>query len=59
MPPKVSSKADAKAKQKALEDKTFGLKNKNKSSKVNQYIQTLEQQIKHPQGKAAKVLSIN
>lgn len=49
MPPKAqasSKKAEAKVKQKILEDKTFGLKNKNKSAKVNKYIQTLEQQIK-------------
>ncbi|KAF8069653.1 zinc finger CCCH domain-containing protein 11 [Scenedesmus sp. PABB004] len=31
--------AKAKAKQKAAEDKTFGLKNKNKSAKVQKYVQ--------------------
>mmetsp|Transcript_28302 Transcript_28302/g.45862 ORF Transcript_28302/g.45862 Transcript_28302/m.45862 type:complete len:378 (+) Transcript_28302:135-1268(+) len=39
MPPK--SKAEEKKKQKVAEDKTFGLKNKNKSSKVQKYIQTV------------------
>lgn len=51
MPPKAqqqsSKKAEAKAKQKIIEDKTFGLKNKNKSSKVNKYIQTVETQVKN------------
>lgn len=41
-----SKKAEAKAKAKIIEDKTFGLKNKNKSSKVNKYIQQVEQQVK-------------
>lgn len=50
MPPKAqtgSKKAEAKAKQKIVEDKTFGLKNKNKSAKVTKYIQTVEQQVKN------------
>lgn len=51
MPPKAqqqsSKKAEAKAKQKVIEDKTFGLKNKNKSSKVNKYIQNVETQVKN------------
>ena len=49
MPPKAqqgSKKAEAKAKQKIIEDKTFGLKNKNKSTKVNKYIQQVENQVK-------------
>jgi hypothetical protein len=46
MPPKKkkqeeqSKKAVQKKKEKMLEDKTFGLKNKNKSSKVQQYVQS-------------------
>jgi hypothetical protein len=47
MPPKAkkkqeeqSKKALQKKKEKLLEDKTFGLKNKNKSSKVQQYVQS-------------------
>eukprot|EP01023_Acetabularia_acetabulum_P020423 TRINITY_DN20601_c0_g1_i1.p1 TRINITY_DN20601_c0_g1~~TRINITY_DN20601_c0_g1_i1.p1 ORF type:complete len:585 (+),score=131.03 TRINITY_DN20601_c0_g1_i1:238-1755(+) len=48
MPPKsnkqakAADKAKEKAKQKVVEDKTFGLKNKNKSKKVQQYIQNME-----------------
>lgn len=42
MPPKKeqgpSKKVDQKKKQKVIEDKTFGLKNKNKSKKVQQHI---------------------
>lgn len=36
---KTSAKADQKKKQKVIEDKTFGLKNKNKSKKVRDYVQ--------------------
>lgn len=42
MPPK-SQKKETK---KAVEDKTFGLKNKNKSSKVGKYVQAVEHQVK-------------
>ena len=48
MPPKKngpSNKTQEKAKQKIIEDKTFGLKNKNKSAKVNKYIQQVQQQV--------------
>lgn len=41
-----SKKTEEKVKQKVIDDKTFGLKNKNKSSKVNKYIQQVEQQVK-------------
>ncbi|EGG23410.1 CCCH-type zinc finger-containing protein [Cavenderia fasciculata] len=44
MPPKESKKAVEKDKQKKVEDKTFGLKNKNKSKKVQQFVKTVEQQ---------------
>jgi hypothetical protein len=49
MPPKKGaapgpSKAELKKKQKNAEDKTFGLKNKNKSAKVNRYVQQVQQQ---------------
>ncbi|KAG2489340.1 hypothetical protein HYH03_012170 [Edaphochlamys debaryana] len=47
MPPKAAGgKADkvkAQAKQKAAEDKTFGLKNKNKSAKVQKYVANVKQ----------------
>jgi hypothetical protein len=39
MPPKQNSKA------KQAEDKTFGLKNKNKSKKVQQYVQQVVSQV--------------
>ncbi|OIT08563.1 PREDICTED: zinc finger CCCH domain-containing protein 11 [Nicotiana attenuata] len=42
MPPK-QSKADLAKKQKVVEDKTFGLKNKNKSKNVQKYVQSLKQ----------------
>ncbi|GAA0166210.1 zinc finger transcription factor [Lithospermum erythrorhizon] len=41
MPPK-QSKADIAKKQKVVEDKTFGLKNKSKSKNVQKYVQTLQ-----------------
>jgi hypothetical protein len=42
MPPKKDTK-------KIIEDKTFGMKNKNKSSKAQKYMQQLETQLKHDQ----------
>lgn len=50
MPPKkgggASKKAVEKQKDKAIEDKTFGLKNKNKSKNVQKYIQEVTKQVK-------------
>lgn len=48
MPPKANAgkekqKADVAKKQKQVEDKTFGLKNKNKSKNVQKYVQNLQQ----------------
>ncbi|XP_004497453.1 zinc finger CCCH domain-containing protein 11 [Cicer arietinum] len=45
MPPKQQSKADVAKKQKVVEDKTFGLKNKNKSKQVQKYVQNLKQSV--------------
>lgn len=47
MPPKkaTASKADVAKKQKVVEDKTFGLKNKNKSKNVQKYVQSLHQSV--------------
>lgn len=42
---KESKKAAQKKKEKMLEDKTFGLKNKNKSSKVQAFVQSQEKSI--------------
>lgn len=44
MPPK-QSKVDLAKKQKIVEDKTFGLKNKNKSKNVQKYVQNLQQSV--------------
>ncbi|KAG8376506.1 hypothetical protein BUALT_Bualt09G0070500 [Buddleja alternifolia] len=44
MPPK-QSKVDLAKKQKIVEDKTFGLKNKNKSKNVQKYVQSLKQNV--------------
>lgn len=53
MPPK-QSKADLAKKQKVVEDKTFGLKNKNKSKNVQKYVQSLQQSVQ-PRPDATKV----
>lgn len=45
MPPKQQAKADVAKKQKVVEDKTFGLKNKNKSKAVQKYVQALKQNV--------------
>ena len=50
MPPKKvnkPSKAEKAKKEKANDDKTFGMKNKNKSAKVQRYIQQVNTQAKH------------
>lgn len=44
MPPK-QSKAEVAKKQKVVEDKTFGLKNKNKSKAVQKYVQNLKSSV--------------
>ncbi|KAK9059773.1 hypothetical protein SSX86_020480 [Deinandra increscens subsp. villosa] len=44
MPPK-QSKSEIAKKQKVVEDKTFGLKNKNKSKNVQKYVQALQQNV--------------
>jgi hypothetical protein len=41
---KPGKKVDQKKVQKIVEDKTFGMKNKNKSKKVQQYINTVKTQ---------------
>ncbi|KAJ8636991.1 hypothetical protein MRB53_011258 [Persea americana] len=45
MPPKQQAKSDIAKKQKVVEDKTFGLKNKNKSKNVQKYVQSLQQSV--------------
>lgn len=48
-------KAEQKRREKIVEDKTFGLKNKNRSSKVQAYVQQVNQSVKqvHPQDRKA------
>lgn len=41
-----SKKSVEKAKAKIIEDKTFGLKNKNRSAKVQQYVQSVSKSVK-------------
>lgn len=48
MPPKKNQQSDKskqKDKQKIIEDKTFGLKNKKKSAKVQQQIKQIQSQV--------------
>ncbi|KAI8378033.1 uncharacterized protein BYT42DRAFT_572486 [Radiomyces spectabilis] len=54
MPPKKQSKAEQKKKVKVAEDKTFGMKNKNKSKKVQQYIQQVKGQVNANKGPSEK-----
>ncbi|ESO96218.1 hypothetical protein LOTGIDRAFT_227129 [Lottia gigantea] len=59
MPPKKqpnqpSKKTEQKKKEKVIEDKTFGLKNK-KGAKQQKYVETVKKQIQHGNVKASKV----
>ncbi|KAJ2077595.1 Translation machinery-associated protein 46 [Coemansia sp. RSA 988] len=60
MPPKKgdkqSKKTEGKQKKQVIEDKTFGLKNKNKSVKVQQYVKQVEQQVMNANHKKNKVV---
>ena len=47
---KPSKKAAKEKQKKAIEDATFGLKNKNKSKKVQQFINRVEKSVKHSNG---------
>jgi len=59
MPPKKTSapskKTEEKKKDKIIEDKTFGLKNK-KGAKTQKFVAQVSQQVKHGGGKSAKEL---
>lgn len=48
-----NKKAEKKFQEKVIEDKTFGLKNKNKSKAVQNYIKGVEHQVKG-QGKSVQ-----
>ena len=52
---KPSKKAVKAKKERTVEDLTFGLKNKNKSKKVQQYIDRAEKSIKNSNGGADAV----
>jgi hypothetical protein len=47
MPPKKQTKSEKEKKAKKVEDKTFGMKNKNKSAKVQRFVQQVQAQAKH------------
>jgi hypothetical protein len=47
---KPSKKAVREKKEKTIEDATFGLKNKNKSKKVQQFISRVEKSVKNQNG---------
>jgi hypothetical protein len=49
---KPSKKAVKKKQEKAIEDSTFGIKNKNKSKKVQQFINRVEKSVKNSNGGA-------
>ena len=55
MSQKPSKKAVKEKKAKVIEDATFGLKNKNKSKKVQQYIERVEKSVKLSHGGAEAV----
>ena len=46
-PPKPSKKSQKEKLEKKLDENTFGMKNKNKSAKVKQFIDTATKSIKH------------
>ena len=53
----MSKKTENKMKAKVIEDKTFGLKNKNKSKVVQSYVKQVQDQVHHGQVKGgAKAL---
>jgi hypothetical protein len=53
---KPSKKAVREKKAKVIEDATFGLKNKNKSKKVQQFITRVEKSVKSSNGGADSVI---
>jgi len=57
MPPKAtgpSKKTEQKRQEKVIEDKTFGLKNKNKSKTVQNYVKSVVSQVKKVDGKGGE-----
>jgi hypothetical protein len=59
MPPKrqkPTKKSERKEKEKVVEDRTFGLKNKNRSSKVQKFMKSVAMQV-HGQGKKSTAVT--
>ncbi len=61
MPPKnakekISKKTEQKKKNQLIEDKTFGLKNKNKSKKVQQYVHSVTSNVMNSGDKKQRML---
>ena len=50
-----STKTVQKEKARLVEDKTFGLKNKGKSKKVQQFVKSVEQTVMNPNRKAVRL----
>eukprot|EP01060_Flectonema_neradi_P035760 TRINITY_DN6667_c3_g1_i1.p1 TRINITY_DN6667_c3_g1~~TRINITY_DN6667_c3_g1_i1.p1 ORF type:complete len:236 (+),score=82.86 TRINITY_DN6667_c3_g1_i1:134-841(+) len=55
---KVSAKSENKAKAKIIEDKTFGLKNKNRSKAVQKYVQNVQTNVKNSGSRDARKLEL-
>ena len=55
----ASKKTEQKQKTKVIEDKTFGLKNKNKSVKVQNFVKSVTAQVmnKNPRGGTEKMIT--
>lgn len=53
--PAISKKSEAKFKEKVIEDKTFGLKNKNKSARVQKYVAEVTKQVKGTNARAERL----
>eukprot|EP00658_Telonema_sp_P-2_P017577 TRINITY_DN16840_c0_g1_i16.p1 TRINITY_DN16840_c0_g1~~TRINITY_DN16840_c0_g1_i16.p1 ORF type:complete len:214 (-),score=107.18 TRINITY_DN16840_c0_g1_i16:65-706(-) len=58
MPPK-SKKAAAEKKAKIIDDKTFGLKNKNRSTKVQSFVQSVNQNVRSGNPNERKMQQVN
>lgn len=56
MPPKPSKKTEQKQKEKIIEDKTFGLKNK-KGAKQQKFVKMVQHQVKNPNQSLSKLES--
>ena len=55
----ITKKAQKKKNERVIEDQTFGLKNKNKSKKVQEFIERVEKTVKNSQKGKDVVRSFN